>query len=64
LYAGQADAANGDKEDAMTSRTSTRFTPMLFSRQRQLLQLLEAIGGRSGMLDFQKLPEDLTAKHL
>jgi hypothetical protein len=28
---------------------------MLFSRQRQLLQLLDALGGTSGMLDFQKL---------
>lgn len=34
---------------------STRTTPMLFSRQRQLLQLLDALGGTSGMLDFQKL---------
>lgn len=40
---------------AMTTRTSTRSTPMLFSRQRQLLQLLDALGGTSGMLDFQKL---------
>lgn len=40
---------------AMTARTSTRSTPMLFSRQRQLLQLLDALGGTSGMLDFQKL---------
>jgi hypothetical protein len=40
---------------ATTSRTSTRTTPMLFSRQRQLLQLLDALGGTSGMLDFQKL---------
>ena len=38
-----------------TARTSTRTTPMLFSRQRQLLQLLDALGGTSGMLDFQKL---------
>lgn len=35
--------------------TSTRATPMLFSRQRKLLQLLDALGGTSGMLDFQKL---------
>lgn len=28
---------------------------MLFSRQRQLLQLLDALGGTSGMLDLQKL---------
>lgn len=32
-----------------------RTTPILFSRQRQLLQLLDALGGSSGMLDFQKL---------
>lgn len=40
---------------AITARVSTRSTPMLFSRQRQLLQLLDALGGTSGMLDFQKL---------
>lgn len=40
---------------ATTTRTSTRTRPMLFSRQRQLLQLLDALGGTSGMLDFQKL---------
>lgn len=40
---------------ATTARTSTRTTPMLFSRQRQLLQLLDALGGTSSMLDFQKL---------
>lgn len=40
---------------ATTTRTSTRTTPMLFSRQRKLLQLLDALGGTSGMLDFQKL---------
>ena len=34
---------------------STRTTPLLFSRQRQLLQLLDALGGTSGMVDFQKL---------
>lgn len=28
---------------------------MLFSRQRRLLELLDALGGTSGMLDFQKL---------
>lgn len=28
---------------------------MLFSRQRQLLQLLDALGGSAGKLDFQKL---------
>jgi uncharacterized protein (DUF488 family) len=40
---------------ATIARTSTRTTPMLFSRQRQLLQLLDALGGTSGKLDFQKL---------
>lgn len=40
---------------ATTARTSAHSTPMLFSRQRQLLQLLDALGGTSGMLDFQKL---------
>ena len=39
---------------AAPARTSTRSTPMLFSRQRQLLRLLDAFGGSSGMLDFQK----------
>jgi len=34
---------------------SSRTTPMLFSRQRQLLQLLQALGGSAGKLDFQKL---------
>lgn len=38
-----------------TTARATRSTPMLFSRQRQLLQLLDALGGTSGMLDFQKL---------
>lgn len=41
--------------DVMTARTSTRSAPKLFSRQRQLLQLLDALGGTSGMLDFQNL---------
>lgn len=54
-----AHAGAADDEDyeltATTARTSTRSTPMLFSRQRQLLQLLDALGGQSGMLDFQKL---------
>jgi hypothetical protein len=36
--------------------TTTRPTPpVLFSRQRQLLQLLEALGGTLGLVDFQKL---------
>jgi hypothetical protein len=29
--------------------------PLLFARQRQLLALLDALGGRAGKLDFQKL---------
>lgn len=40
---------------ATNLRTSTRTTPMLFSRQRLLLQLLDAIGGTASKLDFQKL---------
>ncbi len=40
---------------AAHARTSTRTTPMLFARQRQLLQLLDALGGSAGKLDFQKL---------
>lgn len=40
---------------ATNVRTATRTTPMLFSRQRQLLQLLDALGGAAGKLDFQKL---------
>lgn len=39
----------------MTAHISTRSKPILFSRQRRLLQLLDALGGSSGMLDFQKL---------
>src|SRR5688500_15412215 len=45
-------------EDAMTAartRTSTKTTPMLFTRQRQLLQLLDALGGSVAKFDFQKL---------
>lgn len=34
---------------------STRQTPILFARQRQLLQLLDALGGAASKLDFQKL---------
>jgi len=37
------------------ARTSTKTTPMLFARQRQLLRLLDALGGEAGKLDFQKL---------
>lgn len=40
---------------ATNARTSSRSTPMLYSRQRQLLQLLDALGGTAGKLDFQKL---------
>ena len=40
---------------AAHARTSTKTTPMLFSRQRQMLQLLDALGGSAGKLDFQKL---------
>lgn len=58
-YAGHTGAASNDnKEDEMTAtsdRTFTRSMPMLISRQRQLLQLLDALGGTSGKLDFQKL---------
>lgn len=32
-----------------------KATPLLFERQRQLLTLLDALGGRAGNLDFQKL---------
>lgn len=34
---------------------ASRGVPMLFDRQRQLLALLHALGGRVGNLDFQKL---------
>lgn len=34
---------------------STRSTPILFARQRELLQLLDAVGGNASKLDFQKL---------
>ncbi|CAM4535860.1 MULTISPECIES: DUF488 domain-containing protein [Myxococcus] len=40
---------------ATNTLTASRTTPMLFSRQRQLLQLLDALGGTAGKLDFQKL---------
>jgi Domain of unknown function DUF488 len=36
-------------------RMSSRSTPILFARQRQLLQLLDAVGGNASRLDFQKL---------
>ena len=35
--------------------TSARSTPVLFARQRRLLQFLDALGGTVGKLDFQKL---------
>jgi hypothetical protein len=44
---------------ATTNRTSTRSTSMLFSRQRQHIHFLDALGGRPDMLDFQKLPDDI-----
>lgn len=37
------------------AKISTRATPLLFERQRQLLSLLDALGGSAGNLDFQKL---------
>jgi hypothetical protein len=46
------------EEEEMTAahaRTSLRTSPVLFARQRQLLQLLDALGGSAGKLDFQKL---------
>lgn len=40
---------------ASTVRTSTTRTPTLFARQRELLRLLDALGGTAGKLDFQLL---------
>lgn len=40
---------------ASRAHRSMRSTPTLFARQRQLLQLLDAVGGRVNKLDFQKL---------
>lgn len=37
------------------ARPSTKNGPVLFARQRQLLLLLDAVGGAAGKLDFQKL---------
>jgi hypothetical protein len=37
------------------STSKSKSTPVLFVRQRLLLALLEAMGGRAGRLDFQKL---------
>jgi hypothetical protein len=39
----------------MIARATAKTTPMLYARQRQLLQLLDALGGSAGKLDFQKL---------
>ena len=47
---------------ATSTRTSSRSTPMLFSRQRQLLQLLDvAIGDLSAAHDAD--PERLSHGH-
>ncbi len=40
---------------AVHNSVSARSTPVLFARQRLLLQLLEALGGTASKLDFQKL---------
>lgn len=40
---------------AATVSTSKRSEPRLFLRQRQLLELLHALGGTMSMLDFQQL---------
>lgn len=40
---------------AVQAPVSTNPIPKLFARQRQLLQLLSALGGASGKTDFQKL---------
>ena len=37
------------------ARSHQETSPALFARQRQLLALLDAVGGRAGNLDFQKL---------
>src|SRR5215217_4470464 len=37
------------------ARASQMAAPALFERQRQLLMLLDALGGTAGNLDFQKL---------
>jgi len=41
--------------DAPTTRFPNNAKPKLFARQRQLLTLLDALGGREGDLDFQEL---------
>lgn len=40
---------------AAHARLSTKTSITLFARQRQLLQLLDALGGSAGKLDFHKL---------
>jgi uncharacterized protein (DUF488 family) len=40
---------------ASKAKTAKASSPLLFDRQRQLLTLLDAIGGAAGNLDFQKL---------
>jgi uncharacterized protein (DUF488 family) len=37
------------------AKSSQKAAPMLFERQRHLLVLLDALGGRAGNVDFQKL---------
>lgn len=41
--------------NATLSSVALRSPPVLFARQRLLLQLLESLGGEAGKLDFQKL---------
>jgi uncharacterized protein (DUF488 family) len=40
---------------SLSQARSPRASPVLFERQRHLLILLDALGGRAGNLDFQKL---------
>ncbi|NUQ38072.1 MAG: DUF488 domain-containing protein [Caldilineales bacterium] len=40
---------------SLSSAVSSKPRALLFDRQRQLLALLDALGGRAGNLDFQKL---------
>lgn len=47
--------ANTTMKTNTPARTTTRSTPRLFERQRQLLHLLDMLGGTLGKLDFQKL---------
>ena len=37
------------------AKSAPKAAPVLFERQRLLLELLEALGGKAGRLDFQKL---------